>query len=435
MKNVILAFIFALIGSFISHAQLRVAIVGGGQQSSVIEKNNLSGWDSIKNNYSARTGVHFGFIADLPFGPKSHLFFQPGVIYYNKGRKYSQVFDTTVSQTMSVNSTQYINYIDIPLNLVLKFGKKAKFIIGAGPYISFFYAGKETKETLATGGIFTSEKNTDVPVGNQPGNYQVVNYGVNGLLGFESGRIFLTANYSRGLNDFYQAVDYTGTFKHQVIGATLGIFLGKPVDEEKKILDKDHDGIPDDKDNCPNQAGPALTHGCPDKDGDGIADKDDKCPDVAGTLKNKGCPVLDRDNDGVNDVDDNCPDVAGVLRYHGCPIPDTDKDGINDELDKCPTVPGVARYNGCPVPDTDGDGVNDEEDKCPTVKGKEENNGCPVKEIKKEIVEKVNFAARRIQFEYSRADLLPASFKVLDEVVKVLKENPTSETFRGRTYQ
>ena len=88
---------------------------------------------------------------------------------------------------------------------------------------------------------------------------------------------------------------------------------------------------------------------------------------------------------------------------------------------------GVARYNGCPVPDTDKDGINDEEDKCPTVAGVKENNGCPP--IKKEIVEKVKFAARRIQFEEGKSNLLPASLTVLDEVVIVLKQNPELKVF------
>jgi OmpA-OmpF porin, OOP family len=423
MKKTTTALLVFFSSILISHAQLRIAIAGGGQQSTVIEENNLPGWDAIKNNYSARTGVHFGFFADVPFGPKSHLFFQGGVIYYNRGRKYFEKFDTTLGPTVNKSATQYINYIDIPLNLVLKFGKKFKFIIGGGPYGSFFYNGKETSQTVSTTGISASSKNDDVPVGKKPGQYRVLNYGVNGLAGFEIGRITLTANYTRGLNDFYQAINYTGTFRHQTIGATLGIFLDKKGEEEKKIKDKDGDGIADKDDICPNEAGIAATHGCPDKDGDGIADKDDRCPDIAGTLKNQGCPVLDRDNDGVNDTEDKCPDIAGLKKYNGCPVPDTDKDGINDDEDKCPTVFGYIRYEGCPIPDTDKDGINDEEDRCPDVKGTIENKGCPA-QVKKEIVEKVNYAARRIQFQYKKANLLPESYKVLDEVVKILKDNP-----------
>jgi outer membrane protein OmpA-like peptidoglycan-associated protein len=424
MRKIGLVLLISLASILISHAQFRIAIIAGGQQSKVIEANTLPVQDSLKNSYSARAGTHFGFIANLPFGANSKLSFQPGVIYYNKGRKYLQRFDTATTHLINKSSTQYVNYIDVPLNLVLKFGNKAKFIIGGGPYSSFFYNGKETSQTISVTGISAEDKNDDLSVGNIPGKYRVLNYGVNALAGFESGRVFLTANYSRGLNDFYRAINDTGSFKHQVIGITLGIFLAKPVDLEKKIKDKDKDGINDNEDNCPNEPGTAATKGCPDKDSDGIADKDDQCPNIPGTVRNKGCPVLDKDNDGINDSEDKCPDIAGTKKYNGCPVPDTDNDGINDEDDKCPAIPGYGRYDGCPVPDTDGDGVNDEDDNCPTMKGTKENNGCPPAAIKKEIVEKVNFAARRIQFQFSKADLLPESFKVLDEVVKILKENP-----------
>jgi len=129
--------------------------------------------------------------------------------------------------------------------------------------------------------------------------------------------------------------------------------------------------------------------------------------------------VLDRDNDGIADADDKCPDVAGIAKYQGCPIPDTDGDGINDEEDKCPAVKGVARYQGCPIPDTDGDGINDEEDKCPTKPGVPENAGCPV--IAKEVIEKINFAAKNVFFNSGSFKLMPKSYKSLNEVVNILK--------------
>lgn len=424
--SILLLILFTAI-SF-SYSQLRVAIVAGGHQSSVKEENNIPGWDTLKNNYSGRSGVHGGFIADLPFSASSKLYFQPGVIFYMKGRKYAQQFNPPAGTVTSKKSTQYINYIDIPLNLVLKFGKSGKFLIGGGPYAGFFYNGKETAQTFTQTGISQNDENTDLPVGDKPGQYEIFNYGVNGLFGFEKGRVFITANYSRGLNDFFSAKDYNGSFKHQVIGATIGIFLGNSVKIEKKIKDKDKDGIEDDKDNCPNEPGPALTNGCPDKDGDGIADKEDKCPDEKGTMANKGCPVKDKDADGINDNEDKCPDIAGLKKYNGCPVPDTDKDGINDEEDKCPDVAGFARYNGCPVPDSDGDGINDEQDKCPNEKGIKEKNGCPA-EIKKEIIEKVNYVAKRIQFEFSQATILPPSYIILDEVVKILNDNPSLNLF------
>ncbi len=396
MRKITVCLFFLLAGGLVSEAQVRVAIVAGGHQSTVIESNELPNWNDLKNNYTGRVGFHTGFVADIAFSPKSSLFFQPGVIFYSRGRKFAQSFDPPVNNIVRQQSTQYINYVDIPLNLVLKFGKKTKFILGGGPYGSFFYNGKETSRSELSSGVVDAEENSDLSVGNQPGQYRTYNFGINGLMGVEFKGFFITANYSRGLNDFYESTTYIGSFRHQVIGGTIGVFLGKTEKIEKKVSDRDKDGIEDDKDNCPDEPGTAATNGCPDKDADGIADKTDKCPDI-----------------------------AGLVKYNGCPVPDTDKDGINDENDKCPGEFGVIRYAGCPIPDKDGDGLNDEEDKCPEVKGTRQHNGCPPPaEVKKEIVEKVNYAAKRIQFKQAEATLLPNSLKVLDEVAKILQENP-----------
>ncbi len=158
-----------------------------------------------------------------------------------------------------------------------------------------------------------------------------------------------------------------------------------------------------------------------DRDGDGVLDDNDACPDAAGLAALKGCP--DSDKDGIADKDDKCPNQAGVARYAGCPVPDSDKDGINDEEDKCPTVAGVARYAGCPVPDGDGDGVNDEEDKCPAIVGVASNAGCP--EIKQEVKQKVEFAAKNVFFNTGSYQLQKKSYAPLNEVAKILKDNPT----------
>lgn len=159
-----------------------------------------------------------------------------------------------------------------------------------------------------------------------------------------------------------------------------------------------------------------------DTDGDGIPDPSDKCPTVKGLAKYEGCPIPDTDKDGINDEEDKCPNEPGFAKYQGCPIPDTDKDGINDEEDKCPTVSGVARYQGCPIPDTDNDGVNDEEDKCPNLAGPRENQGCPV--INEEVRKRVDYAANNILFVTGSAKLQSKSFKGLNEVVKILQDNP-----------
>jgi outer membrane protein OmpA-like peptidoglycan-associated protein len=63
-------------------------------------------------------------------------------------------------------------------------------------------------------------------------------------------------------------------------------------------------------------------------------------------------PPPDRDHDGIPDSADRCPDKAGVAENQGCPDFDSDGDGYVDRLDKCPFEPetwnGVADDDGCP---------------------------------------------------------------------------------------
>jgi OmpA-OmpF porin, OOP family len=133
--------------------------------------------------------------------------------------------------------------------------------------------------------------------------------------------------------------------------------------------------------------------------------------------------VKDSDGDGIIDSLDICPTIPGLAKYRGCPMPDRDKDGISDEEDKCPDVPGILKYQGCPIPDTDGDGINDEQDSCIRIPGVRENHGCPI--IKKEVKEKIDLAAKNIFFKTGSFELLEKSFASLNNVVQILKDNPS----------
>ncbi|MDF2188420.1 OmpA family protein [Paraflavitalea sp. CAU 1676] len=157
-----------------------------------------------------------------------------------------------------------------------------------------------------------------------------------------------------------------------------------------------------------------------DADGDGIVDSADHCPFQKGLVVFHGCPDLD--GDSIPDKDDHCPHEKGLLKYQGCPIPDTDGDGIHDEADKCPQLRGLAAYQGCPPPDADNDGVPNDQDKCPELAGTTGNQGCP--EVRDDIRRKINVAAQHIFFGTGSATLLQKSFKSLDEVIKVMTDDP-----------
>lgn len=207
------------------------------------------------------------------------------------------------------------------------------------------------------------------------------------------------------------------------------------IDDKGCPLDSDKDGVPDYLDKCnttpANVAVDAV--GCPlDSDGDGVADYIDKCPDTpqaAGTMVDKnGCPV-DSDGDGVPDYMDKCPDTPAAARTavdaNGCVV-DTDGDGVPDMLDKCQNTPAEAKgkvdEKGCPL-DSDGDGIPDYADNCPKVAGVAANHGCP--EIKNEVKALFRKALQGIQFETGKDVIKKESNVILNQIVKVLNDNPS----------
>ena len=165
--------------------------------------------------------------------------------------------------------------------------------------------------------------------------------------------------------------------------------------------DNDNDGIPDAVDKCPNDPEDIDQFqdedGCPDpdNDNDGIPDLNDACPnapeDGKGKRPHDGCPSTseDSDGDGIPDGVDKCPDDPedrdGFQDEDGCPDLDNDNDGIPDNFDQCPNEPedadGFQDEDGCPDPDNDKDGFPDAEDKCPnqpeTLNGNKDDDGCP----------------------------------------------------------
>lgn len=225
--------------------------------------------------------------------------------------------------------------------------------------------------------------------------------------------------------------------------------------------DKDHDGVIDTADLCPDTPKGAQVdaNGCPDTDNDGVrdnvdrcaattagvrvdasgceikdSDKDgvlddaDRCPNTAaGTqVDAKGCPlVIDADKDGVEDKNDRCPNTAAGTSVDatGCPI-DSDGDGVTDAADRCPDTPRGEKVDGtgCPARDSDGDGVVDSADRCPdTPQGMLVGpNGCLILFVEG----KKNVVLQGVTFVVNKAELTIDAKKILDMVAQSLNANP-----------
>jgi len=154
-----------------------------------------------------------------------------------------------------------------------------------------------------------------------------------------------------------------------------------------KDKDRDHDGLMDSVDQCPDE--PETQNGYQDEDG---------CPDVL--------PAQDRDGDGIVDDQDKCPDEAET------------KNGFEDE-DGCPdTAPAPTP---APVGDKDGDGILDNVDKCPEVpetkNGFEDEDGCPDHEI-----DQLEGVVEGIHFKTAQATIETSSYNVILRIAALLKK-------------
>ena len=171
-----------------------------------------------------------------------------------------------------------------------------------------------------------------------------------------------------------------------------------------KRMDDDHDGVFNDKDQCPETP-------------QGVA------------VDMNGCP-LDTDADGVADYLDTCAGTpqAVAVDKNGCAV-DTDADGVADYLDTCAGTPEAVAVdkNGCPL-DTDADGVVDYMDQCPETPSGEavDTKGCPIPKATQsaKVTEAGTWLYEDIKFDSSSTNIKPASYPVLAEIAGVLNQNP-----------
>lgn len=138
--------------------------------------------------------------------------------------------------------------------------------------------------------------------------------------------------------------------------------------------------------------------------------------------------LKDDDEDGVVNYLDREPgtaagarvDTRGQTIQEATATADMDGDGVTDETDQCPGIKGLADLRGCPDEDTDG--IADHLDRCPQIAGVMSNGGCPeIPAQQQKVVEK---ALKEIQFESGKDVLTVSSYSVLNDIVKLMDENP-----------
>lgn len=179
------------------------------------------------------TSFQVGIIGDL--NVTSFLAIQPGLIFTGKGTK-TQSGNQGDANFYKATINPY--YLELPVNLVFKTPTgPTKFFAGAGPYIAMGIAGKNKVNGSVLGNSFSSEEKidwsnddpttTDFEEGAGLGIMKRFDYGLNGLVGVETDKLVLSANYGLGLAKL-QSGNGSGddnNNKHRVLSFTLGFKL------------------------------------------------------------------------------------------------------------------------------------------------------------------------------------------------------------------
>src|SRR6187397_2663909 len=148
-KNILL--IFPLMFTLLNiNAQKSSIILRGGLNLANVTISENGRIDDAKT----LTSLQAGFIGDVSLGQFVSL--QPGLLVTGKGSK-SQSGEPTDATYFKATTNPI--YLEVPLNLVFKFGAKGgpNFFAGAGPYLAIGIAGKNKSEGKFLGASFSSE--------------------------------------------------------------------------------------------------------------------------------------------------------------------------------------------------------------------------------------------------------------------------------------
>lgn len=377
MKRIVLLVLcsFAIVQLYSQNTvQERYTVSGGVLGAANWSKFRVANDESPEIDYKMKTGWAAGAWVNFPLSNAFSI--EPQVQYST----YQYLTNATVPVLLREGR---IRYISVPL--LLKFHAGDKFAITAGPQADFAVSTHD-------------EDNVAVE-----DNFKQTSFSLfGGLEIFPHGRVTIFGRYVHGLTNMDARVGHGSTLEYRNTNIQAGLKFR--LFGSKKTA----------------TAVTSVT--LVDTDEDGIYDDVDKCPTQAGLVKYEGCPIPDSDGDGINDELDKCPTQAGVAKYDGCPIPDSDGDGINDEEDKCPTQAGPANRDGCPATDRDNDGIIDDEDRCPDIAGIAANKGCP--EVPANVSKSLGLAAGGISFGATNATLTTRSNTSLDKLVTLMNENP-----------
>ena len=181
-----------------------------GYSQSSLDNNHLSGIPI--------GSINVGLLVNVGFG--DHFAIQPGIKYMTKGNR----LQSTVN--METNEKLSLHYLEVPVNLVFKFGNvgNARIMVGAGPYVAYMVGAKDKFRTA------TFTDGTDVIPSTPQYSINSINkfdWGIGGFIGCQSpDGIFAKAGVEAGMMDIMKNTDGSYSNRNTSFMVTVGYILG-----------------------------------------------------------------------------------------------------------------------------------------------------------------------------------------------------------------
>jgi hypothetical protein len=196
----LIAALMLLVVTYVSEAQVNMAVRGGLNLSSI----NFYDFKPEKRSLVRLSG---GLMFDFAFDDNWSL--NTGLVYSGKGVKHTRTPSTGKIDSFTVR----LNYIELPVSIAYRLAEKesTNFIIGAGPYLGYGFNG-----TIST--VNSNRPATEHLHKKETDQYRRFDFGMNANITCEiDHRYGLRLDYSRSISN----IQRVGKEKNNVLGLSF----------------------------------------------------------------------------------------------------------------------------------------------------------------------------------------------------------------------
>jgi len=180
---------------------------GGFNLSNVLIKYDGETWS---DDFKMKPGFHIGPTMEIPLSEVVSI--DGALLYTTKGTKMKES-ETYQNTTYEYKSTTTLNYLELPVNLKVKFDIGSIIGFGAiGPYFGYALSGKSKYEESINGNSSSETEDIDF---DEDGDLKRFDFGMGFTGGIEVGKMQFGINYGLGLSNISQYSDDDETVKNR----------------------------------------------------------------------------------------------------------------------------------------------------------------------------------------------------------------------------